>query len=278
MGDEIYLIVNGDDFGVHHAANAGIIKAFTEGILTTASIITPTPWFAEAVMLAKEHGLPLGVELAISCEYDNYRFGPLTRAPQLSPDGKGYFFPKSPNTIQPRHAAQVSAEAVAQVERLVDAGIRPVYFHAHMGGIPRWDGAFSEAVHTLCDRFQVPWKVKSDTSSDAPMQLVINASSGLTRPTGFEEKKQLLLETLERMQPVINWLGSHPATDTEELRHAGLEQEWGAQVRSSDVQALCAPEVRRRVEELGIRLIDAGAAWEMRDDSMARPTHGELPK
>ncbi len=158
MDEKTYLVVNGDDFGVNHAINAGIIKAFTEGILTTASIITPTSWFDEAVALAEEYGLPLGVELAISCEYDIYRFGPLTGAPELSPDGKGYSFPKSPDAILPQHAEQVTREAIAQVDRLIDAGIHPLYFQSHMGGIPRWDGAFRDTRRTLAEKYAVPFK------------------------------------------------------------------------------------------------------------------------
>ena len=52
------LVIKGDDFGAHHAHNSGVVKAFTEGIMTTAGIITASPWFAEAVKLAKEYSIP----------------------------------------------------------------------------------------------------------------------------------------------------------------------------------------------------------------------------
>lgn len=105
-----YLVVNGDDFGVNHAHNLGVRKAFTEGILTSAGIITAAPWFAEAIHLAQKHRIPVGVHLALSCEYDRYQFGPLTRAPELSLEGQGHVFPKRPADLEGKHVDLVTAE------------------------------------------------------------------------------------------------------------------------------------------------------------------------
>ena len=47
----VRLVVRGDDFGMCHAVNEGISRAFTEGIVTTSSMMAPCPWFGEAVKI-----------------------------------------------------------------------------------------------------------------------------------------------------------------------------------------------------------------------------------
>jgi len=47
------LIINADDFGLSSGANRGIIKAWREGILTSASLMVGEKAFPEAVALAR---------------------------------------------------------------------------------------------------------------------------------------------------------------------------------------------------------------------------------
>ena len=100
------LIINGDDFGSSESSNRGVIRAFTQGILTSSNLMAPCPWFPQAAKLAKEHRLPCGVHLTLNCEYTHYQFGPLTRSPQLTRDGKGHTFHLSPNDI-PKDAQDI---------------------------------------------------------------------------------------------------------------------------------------------------------------------------
>jgi hopanoid biosynthesis associated protein HpnK len=60
------LIINADDFGLCNAANQGIIRAWHEGILTSASLMAGGAAFGEAVALAKAHpGLQVGLHLTL---------------------------------------------------------------------------------------------------------------------------------------------------------------------------------------------------------------------
>ena len=45
--EPIRLIVRGDDFGYSHASKLALEGAFEHGIVTSASLLTPGPWFAE---------------------------------------------------------------------------------------------------------------------------------------------------------------------------------------------------------------------------------------
>ncbi|MDZ4702009.1 MAG: ChbG/HpnK family deacetylase [Rhodothermales bacterium] len=87
------LIVRGDDMGYAHAGNEAIMKTYTDGIVTSVEVIVPSPWFPEAVrMLADHPDLDIGVHLAITSEWDNVKWRPMTPAPSLR-DADGYFYP-----------------------------------------------------------------------------------------------------------------------------------------------------------------------------------------
>ncbi|HXF39637.1 MAG TPA: hopanoid biosynthesis-associated protein HpnK [Blastocatellia bacterium] len=58
------LIVNADDFGASTEVNEAIIRAFSEGVLTSASLMVTGAAFEQAVVLAKENpGLAVGIHL-----------------------------------------------------------------------------------------------------------------------------------------------------------------------------------------------------------------------
>lgn len=259
---ERYLVVNGADFGVNHAHNIGVQRAFTEGILTTACIISAAPWFPEAVRLAKEHTIPVGLHMTYACEYEGYTFGPLTRAPELSRDGKGYAFPKSTLDIDAKHANAVKAEIRAQLMRMLDAGLRVDYIEGHMNCIPRGDGAFADTVAAIWDEFKIPTRPPMDRPPvDGTPYLECDSWVSPSLGLPFEEKKQFLLELLEKLEPGIHWMATHPNHEPEETTAAKVEPSvWGGDLRTTDMQVLIDCDVKKRVEELEIKLIDCAEA------------------
>jgi chitin disaccharide deacetylase len=59
-----YLIVNADDFGQSHGINRGIITAYRDGIVTSASLMVRWPAAADASAYARKHpGLSLGLHI-----------------------------------------------------------------------------------------------------------------------------------------------------------------------------------------------------------------------
>jgi hopanoid biosynthesis associated protein HpnK len=62
------LIVNADDFGRSSSINHAVVRAHSDGILTTASLMVNEPAFEEAVALAKENPrLGVGLHLTLLC-------------------------------------------------------------------------------------------------------------------------------------------------------------------------------------------------------------------
>ncbi len=82
------LIINADDFGLSGGANRAIIKAYREGILTSASLMVGGAAFEQAVSLARENpGLQVGLHLTL---VQGRSALPPGEIPRLV-DGKGSF-------------------------------------------------------------------------------------------------------------------------------------------------------------------------------------------
>jgi predicted glycoside hydrolase/deacetylase ChbG (UPF0249 family) len=75
----VRLVVRADDLGSSHSANEAIIKSYKGGIVTSVEVMTPTPWFPEAIKFLEQNpGLDVGVHLTLTSEWENIKWRPLT--------------------------------------------------------------------------------------------------------------------------------------------------------------------------------------------------------
>ncbi len=235
---QIELIVRGDDFGVCHAVNEGIVQAFSEGILTMASVMVPCPWFPEAASLALEHHLPTGVHATFTCEWPHFRWRPLTSGPSLV--GKdGTFWTTLEDARANVKVDEAKAELAAQVERYVAAGLQPDYVDTHMGTVCQ--EAYQE-VSRPYNRARTNFKIVKELS---------------TRPA--EEKVPWLLEFLTSLPPGLNMLITHPSVRSPEVASLAPKEswvhQWGEELRASDLDTLLNPQVREAINHRGIKLV-----------------------
>ena len=118
-GDDAKLvIISCDDLGACHAANIGVYGAIRDGLATCASIMVPAPWARDAAQRYL-YADDIGVHLTLNCEYEGYRFGPITHAPSLLSGEAGF----------PRHIADLwehadTEEVLARMSRPDRAGPR----------------------------------------------------------------------------------------------------------------------------------------------------------
>lgn len=151
----IRLVVNADDFGISDRINAGIIEAHREGIVTATSLMAVGRAFEQAVQLSRAvPSLDVGVHLTVVFE------APLLRKNSSLADGNGRF-PASAGAFTCRwltgriRKADVRAEWSAQIERVLENGIRVSHLdsHQHVHILP---GLF-DLTRDLAARYGIPF-------------------------------------------------------------------------------------------------------------------------
>ncbi len=251
----IRLIVKGDDMGAGHGINVATIDAYKRGVLTTTNVIVPGPWFPEAArLLAENPGLDAGVHLALTSEWDNVKWRPLTHAPSLV-DADGYFFP----TVQPRPGAPAgrsikeSGWTIGEVERELRAQLdlakrhlpQATYTWNHMG-FPSVSPEMAQLVSRLSREYGL--LVPADLGVQSVGRVYESKDTGAVKAAKLAGK-------LETLGPGL-WLHiDHAATDDAEMRaygHPGYE--WVAADRSAVLEAWTSPAVREVITRRGIIL------------------------
>src|SRR5882762_9239451 len=112
------LVIRGDDMGYTHSGNEALIKCYKEGIETSIEVIVASPWFPEAVKLLQQNpGVDIGIHLALTSEWDNLKWRPLTDCPSLR-DSNGYFYPKVfPDKNYPGQSIVENHGGIADIEK-----------------------------------------------------------------------------------------------------------------------------------------------------------------
>lgn len=129
-----YLIINADDFGLHEYINAGIIKGFKEGFITSTSLMCSAPAFENAVELAKANpALGIGIHLTLVGGV-----APLLPQEKVSSlvDETGVFPLDYVQFIKKFALGKVCkneilAELSAQIERGMSTGVTITHFDSH---------------------------------------------------------------------------------------------------------------------------------------------------
>ncbi len=251
------LLVTADDFGMCRAVNEGIVRAITRGIVRSTNFLVPCPWFGDALALAREHGLRVGVHLCLTCEWDRLRWGPLTRAESLTaPDGN--FHQSYAELETTARDEDIRREAVAQIERVKALGYEPTHLDSHMLGSFA-SGTFAARIkdihRELAAQYGLPY-----TYDTAAGRLVHFTAEYECSPHGVEETWRALEGFLD--DGTYHLIG-HAAVPSPELdalcSPAHPARAWAAPYRLKDLELFTDPRTSERLRDLGFELIGVDA-------------------
>jgi hopanoid biosynthesis associated protein HpnK len=257
------LIVNADDFGFTRDVNLGIVEAHRRGILTAATLMVNGMAFEHAVELARENpGLDVGCHLVL-----------VGGRSVADPARK---LPGSVRRLGFEMGAWVEREMEAQVEKILAVGLRPSHVdtHKHTHLAPPVLGAVCRIAH----RYGIPWVRRPfdlPLMAVAPLRRrVVNAALQPIRApfdrtlrrygcrttdyfAGFQITGRFrageLAELIRALPDGLTEFMCHPGHCTEELRSSATRLK---ESRAEELAALVSEEVRRAVEEAGVRLVN----------------------
>ena len=221
------LIVNADDFGRTPEINAGVIKAFEDGIVTSATLMVRYPDAAGAAAYANDHAdLSLGLHIDLGeWEYteDEWRL--------------------RYQVVDTDDAAAVEDEVTNQIKAFRDiVGRPPTHLDSHQH-IHR-----SEPVRSIVtaagERLGVPVR---DVAPGISYRGDFYGQDGRGYPVPEAITPVALLGVLDGLPDGITELGCHPGLGP-------VDDPYGAE-REVETRTLCERGIRAAIDRLGIELI-----------------------
>lgn len=220
------LIIRGDDMGYTHSGNEALIKCSKEGIQQSIEVIVPSPWFPEAVkMLNDNPGIDVGIHLAITSEWDNVKWRPLTDCKSIR-DSNGYFFPMVwPNKNYPGQSIKENNWTIDDIEKefraQIEMGLKKIphisHISAHMGCTN-----VSDEVKAMTK------KLAKEFNIDIDLEELNISHIGYDGPSKTAaEKEQSFIKMLDKLEAGKTYMFlDHPGFDNAELQavhHIGYE-------------------------------------------------------
>jgi len=260
------LIVNGDDVGMCHAANVATMECLEKGLMRTATIMVPCPWFPEIAAYAKTKAdQDFGVHLTHTAEWVKYRWGPVADRAQVpglvGPDG--YLWRGIEDVYAHAKPEEALIEGRAQIKRALAAGVDVTHLDSHMGTL-QLNPDFFKVYVQLALEFDLPLRMASQETlarfgqPDVRRQL---AAQGIVFPDYFvydelkDEKndvRSFWLNIVKNLKPGVTELYIHAALPTDELK--AITGSWSTRAQEFEVFTR-DPDLKRLVAEQNIILI-----------------------
>jgi len=279
-GDRL-LMVHADDVGMCHSVNAATIKAMTEGVASSASVMVPCPWFPEIAAWSREHPeADLGLHLTLTSEWRLYRWRPVTPVDQVKGlvDGEGFLWRSVEDVKKHATAKEVETEIRAQIRRARQFGMKPTHVDSHMGTLFSRADFFEAYVRVAKDEGILPMLMEATPEILAEAKelgldyaglakrlraegfvLLDRLSTGLKGGT-LEERSRAFREFVKGLGPGVTELIVHLAGDDEEIRH--VTGNWAA--RYHELRLVTDPETRAFLKAEGVKLVgyrELAALW-----------------
>ena len=254
------LIINGDDTGMCHAANVATFDALDNGLMTSATIMVPCPWFMEVAKYAKSHPqADLGIHLTHTSEWSLYRWGPVADKKSvpglLDPDG--YLWGSVEQVYAHSNIEEAVREARAQIEHARRAGIDITHLDSHMGAM-QYHPEYHRAYLRLAAEYDLPVRMGSPETYERVGFPGIRKEAeelGLVFPDRLvheenpepnETRKSFWLRIIRTLKPGVTELYIHASLPTEEAQ--AIAGSW--RERATDYELFTKdPDIRKAIED-----------------------------
>ena len=276
------VIVNADDFGLCEGVNRAIVEAHTNGVLTSATIMANMPAAEEAVEIAgRLPNLGVGVHLNLTegqpvSKTDDVRLLLNTDGQFGCSIGKLSLF----SLISPKFRKAIKTELAAQVQWVVDRGIKPTHLdsHKHIHSFP----VIYPIVCGLAKRFGIaairwpfepkavsamPWPLLSEGGRERSRLVRIMARINRLQNSNFL-KNDVFLGVAHTGKIDVSFFRAvalyNSAAVAEIMAHPGFVEGMEnvrtrlVQQRRVELDALCSEKAKQYIRDAGIKLVHYG--------------------
>jgi predicted glycoside hydrolase/deacetylase ChbG (UPF0249 family) len=250
---------------VAHSENMATFEALKQGTVSSASIMVPCPWLTEAAEYAQAYpDADLGVHLTLTSEWKTYRWGPVAPRDQVPSllDPQGYFYRAASDVVQHARQEDVERELRAQVEAVLNMGIRPTHLDSHMG-VLFTTPAMVAALVNVAREYHLPFlmgrfpNVPPETyAALEPRDVFIDRVYVLSPPVETNNWPSLYVDIVRTLPPGVSEFILHVAYDDAEMQAVTVgHTDFGSAWRERDLGIATSPEFRRALKENHVRLL-----------------------
>ncbi len=267
------VLLHVDDIGICQAGMEAYQNLVEFGLITCGSIIVPAGWFPAAASYCRQHAdLDIGVHIALTSEWDDFRWRPLSTVdPALGlMDSEGYF-PRTSEEFQESCDADAAyREMQVQVEWAVKAGITLTHMDTHMGTVmhPKLMQSYAQVgfehhlpvmALRLDEAGWRQWGADAETAAVAAQFTQMLESNGMPLEDRIadvqldqpEQRMEQYKQVFSGLPAGVAHMYIHPALDTPELR--AMCPDWRSRV--GDYNVFMSEEMRTHIQNEGIHLI-----------------------
>jgi len=260
------LIINNDDVGMCHAANTATIEGMENGLISSATIMTPCPWYNEIARYAAANPeKDFGVHLTLTSEWKNYRWG--TVAPQNEVPGlydeQGYMWKGVREVYASSNTEEALIEGRAQIKKALTSGIPITHIDSHMGTyqyLPDYMNIYIQ----LADEFNLPARMPSQSTIDNmnfPNVRKLCDEKGIIYPDYFifeefenyktENVFEFWTEYIKNLKPGVTEIYVHAASEGDEIRAIT----GSAEKRIKELEFFTSNTLKKLIEDEGVIVI-----------------------
>jgi len=269
------LIIHADDLGVSHSENIASFEAIEKGMVTSASILVPAPWFSEVAAYAQSHSdADFGIHLCLNSEWKHYKWGAVSDPSQVaSLLEKSGFFPDNGQWVAENADIQeMEQEMRAQIDRAIASGITPTHIDAHMMTAYR-RADFVEVLLKISQEYKLPIGVDVKELKarypelDFPEMVSLDKLYG-AGPEDYEKSLAEYYTTVLRgLSPGLNEILVHTAYDDAEMQAITVDHtNWGSDWRQQDFDFFTSDACKAILKEENIQLI----TWKAVQDQLMK--------
>jgi len=238
------LVINADDFGYSKGVNIGIIEAYQNGVVTSATMMTNMPEAEHAAALALENpGLGVGIHLVLDCG------APVNANVPSLVNEKGQFH-KIEGLMQVAELSDIERELNSQIEKFHSFGLVPTHLdshhhlHSHKKVYP--------IIEKIAESYHLPIRKVSADPNHSSNRHLQTTQFFIHKFYGNDLTTQFFLDLLEETTSYDTAeLMCHPAFIDEPL----LKGSSYALQRVRELAILTDSEVRNAIERMNIQLV-----------------------
>jgi len=268
-----YVIIHSDDAGMSHSVNKATIEGMEQGVVSSASIMVPCPWFPEFATYAREHPeKDFGIHLTLNSEWKQYRWPPVAPRHKVASlvNKQGFLWGNTRQVAGNAKASEVEIELRAQIDRALEFGVPLTHLDTHMGALFTRPDLVEVYVNlgikynlpVLFIRTPSPRITKSYPALAERCKELVDALDDRQFPVldkifqyytdgEYDKRKQIYLDELRKLKPGVSEIIIHCGYNNDELGAIT----GSAPLRDSDRRIFTDPEVMTEIEKLGIEVI-----------------------